>query len=61
MPEYTMEEIMKYWVERRKFLDKVIKKSNEAKDKIDVGDYGGAKNLLDDIIREAERKIKEVV
>jgi polyhydroxyalkanoate synthesis regulator phasin len=61
MPKYTMEEIMKYWIEQRKFLDEIIKKSKEAKDKIDIGDYAYAKDLLDDIIREAERKIKEVV
>jgi hypothetical protein len=50
MAEYTREELMD-----------IIRKSFEAKTRIDVGDFKGAKELLDDIIRKTFEKIKVVI
>jgi hypothetical protein len=56
-----MEEIMEYWIEEAEFLKEVIRKSEEAKDKIDVGDYAYAKSILDSLIEKAKKRLEEVV
>jgi DNA replication protein DnaD len=52
---------MEYWIEETKFLKEVIRKSEEAKDKIDVGDYAYAKSILDSLIEKAKKRLEEVV
>jgi len=56
-----MEEIMEYWIEEAEFLKEVIKKSEEVKDKIDVGDYAYAKSILNILIEKAKKRLEEVV
>jgi hypothetical protein len=47
--------------EEREFIKGIINKCLEVKTRIDVGDYEGAKKLLDDIILKSVEKIRVVI
>jgi hypothetical protein len=47
--------------EQREFIKGIINKCFEVKTKIDIGDYEGAKKLLDDIIVNSAKKIRVVI